>query len=142
YVEEMALADAPCSAHACAAELIAPAIIAFGSEQQKAAWLPKMARAEITCCLGYSEPEAGSDLASLRTRAVRDGDHWIINGQKLWTTLGEKVTHVWLAVRTDPDARPRHAGISVFLVPLDSPGITIKPSMAMYGHTFCTVFYD
>jgi alkylation response protein AidB-like acyl-CoA dehydrogenase len=142
YVEEMALADAPMTAHTCAAELIAPAIIAFGTDEQKAQWLPAMARNEISCCLGYSEPEAGSDLASLRSRAERDGDHWIINGQKLWTTTGDKASHVWLAVRTDPEARPKHAGISIFLVPLDTPGITIRPSMAMYGHTFCTVFYD
>ncbi|MET0984332.1 MAG: acyl-CoA dehydrogenase, partial [Steroidobacteraceae bacterium] len=142
FAEEMESAGAPTSAHTCAVHLIAPAIIAFGSEEQKREWLPAMARNEISCCLGYSEPEAGSDLTSLRTRAERDGAHWIINGQKLWTTTGDQASHVWLAVRTDPTAKPKQAGISVFLVPLDSPGITIRPSMAMYGHTFCTVFYD
>lgn len=142
FVEEMAYADAPTTAHVCAVELIAPAIIAFGTAEQKCEWLPAIQRGDITCCLGYSEPDAGSDLAGLRTRAVKDGDHWVINGQKLWTTTGEKASHVWLAVRTDPDAKSKHAGISVLLVPLNTPGITVQPSMAMYGHTFCTVFYD
>jgi alkylation response protein AidB-like acyl-CoA dehydrogenase len=142
FAEEMGYADAPTSAHMCAVDIIAPAIIAFGSPEQKSSWLPAIARNEISCCLGYSEPEAGSDLSALRTRAERNGDEWIINGQKLWTTTADKASHVWLAVRTDPDATPKHKGISVFLVPLASPGISVRPSMAMYGHTFCTVFYD
>jgi alkylation response protein AidB-like acyl-CoA dehydrogenase len=142
FAEEMSYVDAPTTAHMSAVDLIAPAVIAFGSPEQKSSWLPAIARNEISCCLGYSEPEAGSDLSALRTRAERHGDDWIINGQKLWTTTGDKASHVWLAVRTDAAAKPKHAGISVFLVPLASPGISIRPSMAMYGHTFCTVFYD
>jgi alkylation response protein AidB-like acyl-CoA dehydrogenase len=97
---------------------------------------------ERSFALHYSEPEAGSDLASLRTKATRDGDDWIINGQKLWSTGGDKAEWSWLAVRTDPDAKPRHAGISVFLMPLETPGITIRPSFAMYGKTFSATFYD
>jgi alkylation response protein AidB-like acyl-CoA dehydrogenase len=142
YAEEIAYADAPTHAHSCAVDLIAPAILAFGSAEQKASWLPALASNEISCCLGYSEPEAGSDLSGLRARAERDGDHWVINGQKLWTTLGDRASHVWLAVRTDPEAKPKNRGISVLLVPMNTPGITIRPSMAMYGHTFCTVFYE
>jgi alkylation response protein AidB-like acyl-CoA dehydrogenase len=99
-------------------------------------------RGENTCCLGYTEPEAGSDLASLRTRAYRDETGWVIEGNKLFTTVGDKADYVWLAARTDPDAPIKHAGISVFLVPMRSPGITIQPDMALYGHTACTVFYD
>ncbi|GDY58931.1 hypothetical protein SVIO_095540 [Streptomyces violaceusniger] len=93
-------------------------------------------------CLGYSEPETGSDLASLRTRAVRDGDSWVINGQKLWTTGAHRSNWVWLAVRTDPDATPRHTGITVFLVPMDTPGITVQRHTALSGEVSCTVFYD
>ena len=93
-------------------------------------------------CLGYSEPEAGSDLASLRTRAVRDGDEWVINGQKLWTTGAHVSDWVWLAARTDPDAQPRHAGITVFLFPLETPGVTIQQHTALSGEVSCTVFYD
>ncbi|MGV6806280.1 MAG: acyl-CoA dehydrogenase family protein, partial [bacterium] len=141
YIEEMLSSEAPDKAHSVGVELIAPAIMNYGDEWQKEEWLPKIASGEMSLCLGYSEPEAGSDLASLRTKAVKDGDEWVVNGQKLWTTLGEKASHVWLAVRTDPEAK-KHAGISVFMVPLDTPGIDIQPSMAMYGHTFCTVFYE
>jgi len=94
-------------------------------------------------CLGYSEPEAGSDLASLRTRAIPSGeDEWLIDGQKLWTTRAQNASHVWLAVRTDPDAKPRHAGITIFLVPMDTPGITVQEHVALSGEISCTVFYD
>lgn len=142
YVEEMTFADVPVAGHNGAATLIGPSLIAHGTEAQKAAILPRILRAEITFCLGYSESESGSDLASLRTRATKVEGGWIVNGQKLWTTYGDKSEYVFLAVRTDPEAKPKHAGISLFLVPMDSPGITIRPSMAMYGGTFCTVFYD
>ncbi len=142
FVEEMSYAGAPTAAHTCGAELVGPALIAFGTPEQKARFLPAFLRGESTFCLGYSESEAGSDLAALRTTAVRDGDRWLINGEKLWTTMGDRAEYHWLAVRTDPHASPPHAGISVFMVPLASAGITIRPSMAMYGHTFCAVRYD
>ena len=112
-----------------------------GTKEQQAEWLPRILKGELAFGLGYSEPEAGSDLANLRTRAVRDGDEWVINGQKLWSTGGDKSDWVWLAVRTDPEAK-KHAGISVFIVDLHSPGVTIRPSMAMYGKTFSATFYD
>ena len=98
-------------------------------------------RGERFFALGYSEPEAGSDLAALRTRAVRDGDDWIVNGQKLWSTGADKADYMWLAVRTNPEAK-KHAGISVLMVDLHSPGVTIRPSMALYGKTFSAQFYD
>ncbi len=142
YIEEMEYAEAPIKAHNVAENIVGPSLIRHGTAEQRAEWLPPILRGEITFGLGYSEPEAGSDLASLHTRATRDGDDWRINGQKLWSTGGDKAEHVWLAARTDPDAKPKHAGISVFLVSLRAPGITIRPSMAMYGKTFSAVFYD
>ena len=112
-----------------------------GTREQQDEWLPAIRRGERTFALGYSEPEAGSDLAALRTRAVRDGDDWVVNGQKLWSTGGDKAEYMWLAVRTDPEAK-KHAGISVLMVDLRSPGVTIRPSLALYGKTFSAQFYD
>jgi alkylation response protein AidB-like acyl-CoA dehydrogenase len=120
---------------------IAPSIQAFGSDEQKQAYLPGIYRGEYCFALGYSEPNAGTDLASLRTRAVRDGDDWLINGQKIWTSLADVSTHIWLAVRTDPDAR-KHAGISIVIVPTDTPGVTIRPLHTMYGGHTNETFYD
>ncbi|MDP1820742.1 MAG: acyl-CoA dehydrogenase family protein [Acidimicrobiales bacterium] len=105
---------------------LGPMIIRFGTEENKRDWLPLVTRGEATFALGYSEPDAGTDLASLRTKAELDGDEWIINGQKIWNSEAHLATHEWLAVRTDPDA-PKHRGISVIIVPIDSPGITIQP---------------
>jgi alkylation response protein AidB-like acyl-CoA dehydrogenase len=122
--------------------LIGSSILRHGTEAQKAQFLPIIRAGEVNFCLGYSEPEAGSDLASLRTRAVRDGDDWVINGHKLWTTGGHVSDWVWLAARTDPDATPRHAGITVFLFRMDTPGITIQQHTALSGEVSCTVFYD
>mgnify|MGYP003946089921 CR=1 FL=1 len=135
FVEEMEYAHAPRS-YLVGETIVGPALMRHGRAEQKAQYLPAILRGEMTFALGYSEPEAGSDLAGLRTRAERDGEDWIINGQKLWSTGGDKAEHVWLAVRTDRDAKPKHAGISVFIVSLRQPGITIRPSIAMYGKTF------
>ncbi|MDJ0852699.1 MAG: acyl-CoA dehydrogenase family protein [Myxococcota bacterium] len=120
---------------------IAPSIQAFGSEEQKKAWLPGIYRGESCFALGYSEPNAGTDLASLRTRADRDGDDWVINGQKIWTSLADVSTHIWLAVRTNQEAR-KHAGISIVVVPTDTPGVTIRPLHTMYGGHTNETFYD
>lgn len=117
-------------------------IVEHGTKEQKERYLPLVRRGEMRFCLGYSEPESGSDLASLRTKAVRDGDEWVINGQKVWTTRGHIADHVWLATRTDPDADPKHAGITVFLVPMDTPGITVQEHRALSGEISCSVFYD
>jgi alkylation response protein AidB-like acyl-CoA dehydrogenase len=122
--------------------LLGASILRHGSQEQKQKFLPLIAAGEMNFCLGYSEPEAGSDLASLRTRAVRDGDDWVINGQKLWTTGAQGADWVWLAARTDPDATPRHAGITVFLFSLHTPGVTIQEHTALSGEVSCTVFYD
>jgi alkylation response protein AidB-like acyl-CoA dehydrogenase len=122
--------------------LLGTSILRHGSPEQKQKFLPIIAAGEMNFCLGYSEPEAGSDLASLRTRAVRDGNEWVINGQKLWTTGAHRADWVWLAARTDPDATPRHAGITMFLFSLHTPGITIQEHTALSGEVSCTVFYD
>lgn len=118
-------------------EIQAHAIMMFGTPGQQAEYLPKLRSGEISFCLGYSEPQAGSDLAALATRAVREGDEWVINGRKLWTTGAEFADYMWLAARTDPQAQPKHAGISMFIVPMKTAGMTVRPSMALYGHTFC-----
>ena len=111
---------------------VAPMIMRHGTEQNKKEFLPAIARGEIVCAVGYSEPNAGTDLASLRTRAVLDGDEWVINGSKIWNSGAQRSTHEWLCVRTDPDA-PRHRGISVIMVPIDRPGIEIHPLYRVVG---------
>ncbi|EHB58456.1 Isovaleryl-CoA dehydrogenase [Mycolicibacterium rhodesiae JS60] len=120
---------------------IAPMIMRHGTEQNKREFLPLIARGEMTCALGYSEPDAGTDLASLRTRAVRDDDEWVINGSKIWNSGAQRSTHEWLCVRTDPQAQ-RHRGISVIVVPVDSPGVRIRPLIAWSGYRTNEVFFD
>jgi 3-oxocholest-4-en-26-oyl-CoA dehydrogenase alpha subunit len=120
---------------------IAPMIMRHGTEQNKKEFLPGVARGEIVFALGYSEPNAGTDLASLRTRAVRDGDEWVINGSKIWNSGAQRSTHEWLCVRTDPDA-PRHRGISVIVVPVDSPGVDIRPLYAWSGYRTNETFFN
>ncbi len=142
FIEEMQKVDAPTGFHNVGETIVGPGLIQHGTDEQKKEFLPLFLAGERSFALHYSEPEAGSDLASLRTSAKRDGDDWVINGQKLWSTGGDKAEWSWLAVRTDPDAKPKHAGISVFLMPLKTKGITIRPSFAMYGKTFSATFYD
>jgi len=141
FVEAMERAEAP----RFGASVQANALIMHGTPAQQARYLPEILRGEAMHGMGYSEPDAGSDLASLRTRAVRvtdeTGDHWIINGQKIWTTTWWG-RYMFLAARTDPEARPPHAGISMFIVPMDTPGITVKPATTMYDGTFANIFYD
>jgi alkylation response protein AidB-like acyl-CoA dehydrogenase len=120
---------------------VAPMIIRHGTEQNKLEFLPPIARGELICAVGYSEPEAGTDLASLRTRAVREGDEWVITGSKIWNSVANRATHEWLCVRTDPDAL-RHRGISVIMVPTDLPGIQIRPLYAWSGYRTNEAFFD
>jgi len=140
--EEMKRAGGPVDRSMSASAMIGHAVIAHGSASQKAKYLPIIRRGELAFCLGYSEPEAGSDLASLRTRADWDGNAWKISGQKLWTTRADSASHVWLAVRTNQEAEPHHAGISIFLIPMDTPGISFSEHKALSGEISCTVFYD
>jgi alkylation response protein AidB-like acyl-CoA dehydrogenase len=120
---------------------IGKTIIAHGSDKLKREFLPKILAAEIEFALGYSEPGAGSDLASLRLRAERRGDVWVLNGQKMWTTSAHFADWYWVAARTDPDA-PKHKGISVFLVPMNHPGLTIVEIETMGDHRTNEVFFD
>jgi alkylation response protein AidB-like acyl-CoA dehydrogenase len=122
--------------------IVGGAIMRHGTDEQKQRYLPGIKNGETLFCLGYSEPGAGSDLASLRTAARKTDGGWIVNGQKIFTTFGHRSDFHWLAVRTDPDATPQHAGISVFIVPLDSTGITIHENHALNSETTCTIFYD
>ncbi|KAA0918346.1 acyl-CoA dehydrogenase family protein [Dietzia sp. ANT_WB102] len=120
---------------------VAPMIMRHGTEQNRQEFLPPIARGEMTCAVGYSEPDAGTDLASLRTTAVLDGDEWVINGSKIWNSMAQRVTHEWLCVRTDKDA-PKHKGISVIIVPIDAPGVTIRPIMAWSDYRTNETFFD
>jgi len=118
-----------------------PSILLFGTEKQKEEYLPKIARGEILFALGYTEPQAGSDLAALEMRAVRDNDNYIINGQKTFNTAPHFADYHWLAARTDPSA-PKHRGISLFIVDLKTPGITIRPMIGLGKFRVNEVFYD
>jgi alkylation response protein AidB-like acyl-CoA dehydrogenase len=113
-------------------KMIAPVLMAFGNPEQQQRYLPKIMSAEEWWCQGYSEPGAGSDLASLKTRAVRDGDHYIVNGQKTWTTLGQYADWIFCLVRSDPDAKPQ-CGISFLLIDMKSPGVTVRPIITLDG---------
>lgn len=124
-----------------AVQTVAPAIMREGSDAQKERYLPGILRGEIDVAIAYTEPEAGSDLASLRTSAVRDGDGWVVNGQKLFTSGAHMADYLWLAARTDPDA-PKHKGISVFIVDINTPGITVSPVTVMGGLHTNTTYYD
>ncbi len=139
--EEVALHGGPAS-DAIARVIVAPILRASGNEEQKRRYLPRLARGEIAFCLGYTEPESGSDLASLTTRAVAEGDDYVIEGRKLYTSGADESDYCWLAARTDPEA-PKHAGISVFIVPMDSPGVEVRPLLNLLDETwFNEVVFD
>src|SRR5262252_2802370 len=120
---------------------VGPTIMRFGTPEQKAHYLPRIAAGEIHFSIGYSEPEAGTDLAGLRTRAVRDGDEYVVNGQKMWTSLISCADYVWLACRTDPEA-PRHKGLSILIVPTSSPGFSWTPVHTIAGTTTSATYYS
>jgi len=142
YAEEMHRAQAPPTVNPIGISNIAPAIMAWGSEEQQERFLAPMARGDDIWCQGFSEPDAGSDLASLRTSAVLDGDHYVVNGQKVWTSLGSVAEWCELLVRTDPDA-PKHAGITCLLVDMSLPGIEARPLRTASGdEEFGELFFD
>ena len=125
-----------------AADLLGNAIWRHGTEEQQRRFLPLIAAGKLPFYLGYSEPAVGSDLANLRTRAERDGDDWVINGQKLWGTGAHKAGYIWLAARSDPDATPPHAGITVFLIPTGLPGWSAQQHRGLSGEISCSTFFD
>jgi alkylation response protein AidB-like acyl-CoA dehydrogenase len=141
YTEETTRARAPLPLNVIGMNNIAPAIMQYGTEAQKVTLLPRMMRADDIWCQGMSEPEAGSDLAALRTRAVRDGDDFVVSGQKIWTSLGHRAQWCQLYVRTDPEA-PKHKGISCLIVDMALPGIEVRPLVTLNGDTdFAEVFF-
>lgn len=122
--------------------MLGPLLIHYGTEAQRQHFLPRILSGQDIWCQGYSEPGAGSDLAALRTRAVRDGDDWVINGQKIWTTMANDANWCFLLVRTDATGR-KQQGISFLLVPMDAPGVTVRPILNLERHDeFCEVFFD
>lgn len=140
YNEEMAYYQAP--GQSMGTDRVGPTIILFGTDAQKKEFLPRIANDELHWCQGFSEPGSGSDLASLQTRAVRDGDNYIINGQKIWTSGAQIADYMILLARTDPDA-PKHRGISYFLLDMKSPGVSVRPLVQMTGQAgFNEVFFE
>ena len=142
YREEMARIGAPPPLESFGLWMLGPALLEFGNPAQKAEHLPPITRGEIRWCQGYSEPGAGSDLANVQTRAEDMGDHWLVNGQKIWTSYADKADWIFALVRTDRDA-PKHKGISFLLMDMDTPGITTRPIRLISGKSpFCETFFD
>jgi alkylation response protein AidB-like acyl-CoA dehydrogenase len=139
FTDEAAIAGAPVPF--LTINTVGPTIMRYGTDAQKSFYLPKIAAGELHFSIGYSEPEAGTDLASLRTRAVRDGDEYLINGQKMWTSLIQYADYVWLACRTDPDAA-KHKGLSILIVPTDAPGFSWTPVRTMAGPGTSATYYE
>jgi alkylation response protein AidB-like acyl-CoA dehydrogenase len=119
---------------------VGPTIMEHGNDAQKAEYLPRILKGEIHFCIGYTEPNAGTDLASLTTRAERDGDDYVINGQKVFTSVAGDADYIWLATRTDPDQK--HGGISLFVVDMKTPGVRVDPMHLISDHDINTTFFD
>jgi alkylation response protein AidB-like acyl-CoA dehydrogenase len=140
--EELLRAGAPVAAHWLGDRQIGPALLSYGSEDQRKELLPRITRGELVFCLGMSEPGSGSDLASLRTKAVEEGDHFVISGQKIWTSFAHVADYIYLVARTDPNA-PKHKGISEFIIDMTLSGVTVRPLVDLTGeHHFNEVFFD
>jgi alkylation response protein AidB-like acyl-CoA dehydrogenase len=139
--EEFARAGAPLRGDFFGDTLVGPTILQWGTEEQKQRFIPGILKGEIAWCQGFSEPDAGSDLAGLKTRAVLDGDEWVVNGQKVWTTQAHYADYIFLLARTDPDV-PKHAGISYLLVPMKQDGVDVRPIEQIDGSAeFNEVFF-
>jgi len=143
FYEEYARARGPGRVGHIGEGLLGPTLIHFGNEEQKQRFLPRILAGEQIWCQGYSEPNAGSDLANVQTRAELEGDEWIVNGQKVWTSGAESSDWCFVLCRSDPDAQPKHRGISYLLVPMDQPGIEVRPIVQMTGDSeFSEVFFN
>jgi alkylation response protein AidB-like acyl-CoA dehydrogenase len=140
--EELLRAGVPDGPVIAGSKILAPAVLTDGTSELRQALMPGLRDGRVSVCLGYSEPESGSDLASIKTSALRQGDHYVVNGQKMWTTDGHRATHMILVARTNSDPQIKHGAISLFVLPMSTPGITVRPMMAMYGHKFCSIFLD
>jgi len=142
YYEELALARAPYIANTPGISLLGPTLIQVGSEELKSRFLPAMLSAEEIFSQGFSEPNAGSDLAAIRARGKRDGDEWVIDGQKIWTTWAQYSDYCFVLCRTDPESE-RHRGLTLLICPIDQPGVTVRPIEQISGDPeFCEVFFD
>jgi alkylation response protein AidB-like acyl-CoA dehydrogenase len=142
-IEELLAAGAPSAAHWIADRQTGPQILRLGTEEQRQRMLPAIARGECFCSIGMSEPDSGSDLASVRTRAIRSGDRWIINGRKIWTSYAHQSHYVLMLCRTSDNPSTRQQGLSQLLVPLDSAGLTIRPIINMAGaHDFNELLFE
>jgi len=142
FLDEMRRLGARTPVAGMGTSMIGPTLLEFGTEEQKLAHLPNIARGEVWWCQGYSEPSSGSDLASLRTRAEDNGDHFVINGQKIWTSGAQFADWIFCLVRTDPGA-PKHDGISFVLFSMDQPGVSVRPIRLISGASpFCETFFD
>jgi alkylation response protein AidB-like acyl-CoA dehydrogenase len=139
FSDEASIAGAPIPV--LTINTVGPTLMQYGTEEQKLEFLPKVLQGQLHFSIGYSEPDAGTDLARLRTRAVRDGDEYVINGQKMWTSLIQYADYVWLACRTDPEA-PRHKGLSVIMVPTTAEGFRWTPVRTVGGTTTSQTFYE
>ncbi|MFW6195395.1 MAG: acyl-CoA dehydrogenase family protein, partial [Chloroflexota bacterium] len=141
FNEEMAYARAP-GRDQFGAKMLGPTLMVYGTEEQKRRFLPPIARGDVQWCQGYSEPNAGSDLASLQLSAVDDGDHWLVNGSKIWTSMAHHADWIFFLARTDPDV-PKHRGISFMVADMTTPGIDVRPIKNMAGdHHFNEVVFD
>ncbi|WP_170234987.1 acyl-CoA dehydrogenase family protein [Croceicoccus sediminis] len=142
FSEEFIRQGAPDGSTIAGSRLLATEIIAHGSPRLKSEMMPLLRSGEASICLGYSEPGAGSDLASLQTKAAGISGGYVVNGQKIWTSDGHRASHMILAARTNPDPDVKHGAITLFVVPMNTPGITVRPMPALHGHIFCNVFLD
>lgn len=141
-LQEMRTLDIRAPVAGMGTAMIGPTLLEYGTDEQKARHLPKIARGEVWWCQGYSEPSSGSDLASLRTRAEDNGDHFVVNGQKIWTSGAHNADWIFCLVRTDPDV-PKHEGISFVLFTMHQPGVTVRPIRLISGASpFCETFFD
>ena len=141
YSEEMMYNGAPAGAHILAQNMVGPSLIRVGTEEQKREYLPRILSGELVFCLGYTEPNAGSDLANCQTNAVLDGDEYIINGSKIFTSFAGQADYIWMTVRTDPTVK-KHRGISMFIMDMKTPGITVSKLDTMWEYSNYEVFFD